>query len=333
MKISNKKIYISVLLLLLAGAVIGGGVIYSRIKTSFQNQANEINSLKTQQQNLATQSQQQLKQAQTDLQNAKPTTIVNNISTPESSSDPYNISASDLAPFLTGVNLIICNNPTTGEVSGSGSLWYLNGKYTILTNHHVVEHPWTTGFCGVQEYDSKGNHLGYHDINTNTETVWNSLTDIDDLELSEVNSSYAESMAQSCVGSSLGHCANTSELNYSISNLPFCSNQMLLNSPVTIIGFPASTMDTQAEPGGVGINFNRTVTNGVISSYDHSVQPNLPDPNYYVSAKVDSGNSGGIALSKNNGKLCVLGVPTWVSTGNYENEGVIQNINNVMYTP
>ena len=58
--------------------------------------------------------------------------------------------------------------------------------------------------------------------------------------------------------------------------------------------------------------------------------------NYYSSGDAtnnfqDSGNSGGIALSKYNNKICVLGIPTWISRGTYETQGLIQNIHNVFY--
>jgi hypothetical protein len=32
-----------------------------------------------------------------------------------------------------------------------------------------------------------------------------------------------------------------------------------------------------------------------------------------------------------NGKLCVLGVATWVSEGKFENMGIIQNMHNIKY--
>ncbi|MBU6415530.1 hypothetical protein KGQ34_04820, partial [Patescibacteria group bacterium] len=78
---------------------------------------------------------------------------------------------------------------------------------------------------------------------------------------------------------------------------------------------------------------SRISTNGIISGYDNSVilpPQNLSNPNYYVSAKIDSGNSGGVAFSKDSNGLCVLGVPTWLSIGNYETQGIIQNIHNVL---
>ena len=58
---------------------------------------------------------------------------------------------------------------------------------------------------------------------------------------------------------------------------------------------------------------------------------NLPDPNYFISNKIDHGNSGGIALSKYNDSLCVLGIPTWLNRGVSDNQGIVQNIKNVMY--
>lgn len=58
----------------------------------------------------------------------------------------------------------------------------------------------------------------------------------------------------------------------------------------------------------------------------------MPYVNYYTSAKVDAGNSGGIAMMEDdNHKLCILGVPTWISVGEYETEGIIQNIHNIIY--
>jgi len=98
---------------------------------------------------------------------------------------------------------------------------------------------------------------------------------------------------------------------------------MPVNSPVAVVGFPTFT--------NKGVFATRTTTNGVISAHDFTaLVDNLPYSNYYVSAKIDTGNSGGIAFSKNNNALCLLGIPTWLSVGNYETQGVIQNIHNIM---
>jgi len=96
-----------------------------------------------------------------------------------------------------------------------------------------------------------------------------------------------------------------------------CSNKMPIGTPVVIIGFPSFAKGTQ------------TVTDGIISGY--SPANGLPYTNYYISAKMDSGNSGGLAISKDSTGLCNLGLPTWVSTGNFDNQGVVQNIQNVLH--
>ena len=124
--------------------------------------------------------------------------------------------------------------------------------------------------------------------------------------------------------------------NYSMSSLRKCPSSISLGSPVVIIGFPAyAKRDTEVilpTIGNVKTIF-RTVTNGIVSGYDTSdVAPkgNLKDPNFFISAKIDSGNSGGIAIAKDGDGLCVLGIPTWLTVGNYETQGLVQNIRNVL---
>ena len=112
-------------------------------------------------------------------------------------------------------------------------------------------------------------------------------------------------------------------LNYNISSLPRCSKKMPQGSKVVIIGYPAYAQEEFTIQGLSGVSNARIITEGVISGYS-SILP-TSNPNYYVSAKVDSGNSGGVALSKDEKGLCFLGIPTWLSLGNYETQGVVQN--------
>lgn len=119
------------------------------------------------------------------------------------------------------------------------------------------------------------------------------------------------------------------QLNYKISSLRDCPSNTAQGSPVTIIGFPLFAALPDSTNGSI---IARTVTNGVISGYDNGIS-GLPYSNYFVSATIDSGNSGGIALSKDANGLCLLGIPTWITmTGKYSNEGIVQNINNIMYS-
>ena len=75
-----------------------------------------------------------------------------------------------------------------------------------------------------------------------------------------------------------------------------------LGDPVRIFGYPQTS-------GG----FYLTVTDGVISSFsDEGV--------ILTSAKIDEGNSGGLAVDQ---KGCMVGVPVAISEGRYQNLGVI----------
>ena len=109
---------------------------------------------------------------------------------------------------------------------------------------------------------------------------------------------------------------------------------MSVGSPVIVIGYPAfGKQQVQVEEYNSSIS-SKQVTEGIISGHDTSIERpvgNLPYSNYYVSAKIDSGNSGGVVLSKDNNGLCLLGVATWLSLGNFETQGVVQNMRNVMY--
>ena len=120
-----------------------------------------------------------------------------------------------------------------------------------------------------------------------------------------------------------------------ISSLPLCSPQIPLGTNIVVIGYPITTTHTQKIQGFEYIRYlvnPETYTVGVISAYENPLE-GLNFKNYFTTAQVDSGNSGGLALSKENGKLCLLGIPTWVSQGNFQNQGIIQSWHNVIYQP
>ena len=106
---------------------------------------------------------------------------------------------------------------------------------------------------------------------------------------------------------------------------------MAINSPVVIIGYPAYALRSAGESdSGYGLS-SRILTNGVISGYENSVTlppHNLPSPNYYVSAKIDSGNSGGIAFQKTE-VVCVFRNTNMAYRWKFETQGVVQEIHNI----
>ena len=75
-----------------------------------------------------------------------------------------------------------------------------------------------------------------------------------------------------------------------------------LGEEVRILGYPLSS-------GG----YNLTVTEGVVSGFTE-------DGYILTSAKVDEGNSGGLAIDAYG---CSIGIPSAVSVGEYENMGII----------
>lgn len=82
-----------------------------------------------------------------------------------------------------------------------------------------------------------------------------------------------------------------------LSSESLCKKEAALGEKIVVLGYPT-----------IGAASGITATEGIISGieYDH----------YVTSAKIDHGNSGGIAISlKNN---CYLGAPTFVKSGNLE---------------
>lgn len=87
------------------------------------------------------------------------------------------------------------------------------------------------------------------------------------------------------------------------------SSTARLGDPVRIYGYPQTS-------GG----FNLTITDGVVSSL-------ASQGVILTSAKVDAGNSGGLAVDK---KGCMVGIPTAVTQGKYQNLGVITATSRVL---
>ena len=68
------------------------------------------------------------------------------------------------------------------------------------------------------------------------------------------------------------------------------------------------------------VDLDLTITDGVVSS--------LPgDGTILTSAKIDAGNSGGLAVDK---KGCMVGIPAAVSEGKYQNLGVIITTDSIL---
>lgn len=313
----NQKAFlkIPVLTIIIAGILILSGFGYLGFKQYQKIQEENISKEK-----IALEQQKALEQAQVEIEKlkegneitqAKQKELEQNlyIEKLESKTQNYFISSTEINKYITGVVLIKCS-----DSEGSGFLMNLNSGYSIVTNDHVVAE---NAKCGAMPYDNSEINMGYFDLDLKSQNEWNNYTDITILKMSiPVNIvEFVKPIAS---------------LNYNLSKLRLCQDKMPVGSPVVVLGYPAFGKHI-SETGRlyeVPVS-DRQTTEGVISGYYKSSK--LPYLNYYVSAKIDSGNSGGISFSKDSNGLCLLGVPTWVSIGNFETQGMVQNMQNVMY--
>ncbi|MEN9338083.1 MAG: Trypsin-like peptidase domain [Candidatus Parcubacteria bacterium] len=221
------------------------------------------------------------------------------------------ISSSDIGLYSSGVVQVICVQGQS-VISGSGSLFsFKETSHAVLTNYHVVEN---ADRCVA--------------VMTNTA---NTITGV--FALREAIYTYNKNTDQAilALGDPLSkNSVPVGNYNYSLSSLKKCTSLLPIGSPVVIVGFPAyAKRDSTVTIDTIGTvqSIYRTTTNGIISGYDTS---GTGDANYFVSAKIDKGNSGGIALAKDASGLCALGLPTWLTVGNYETQGLVQNINAIL---
>lgn len=234
------------------------------------------------------------------------------------------ITSAEISKYISGVVDIYC-----GASGGSGSILKLNnGEYVVLTNYHVVEEPLydkdlEMNYCVVTIEDNYGDSLGFLYANLDLDYLANVDLDIAMSPLIEITSD----------SPLFDYGAQLNKLNTSITGLTHCPHQIDVGSPVISIGYPSSgTVYGEFIEGIEGSKSNRITTNGIVSGYDDSSKylANARYVDYFVTSKIDSGNSGGISLSKHDGQICFLGVPTLVNIGDYEVQGLVQNVNNFL---
>jgi len=106
-----------------------------------------------------------------------------------------------------------------------------------------------------------------------------------------------------------------------LENYPVCSENKIIGGKVYIFGYPGSAFEYT--PGIMEILVgNLIVSNGIISG------KNL-NGDYFTDAKIDSGFSGGLAVAKIDDEICIVGIPTWIGEGQYENLGLIQSFQKI----
>lgn len=256
-----------------------------------------------------------------------------NVNTSEPSSNQRDsfsqITTADISPYLSGVVEVICKKKDVNGVlqfnsTGSGSLWDFSGSdFRLLTNAHVINgndlcYFWIPSASGINT------SIGTYYLDLNNITSWNNVSDEAVIPI-VMPSAYPLNPENIGIFN-----VPISQLNFGISNLRKCSSDIPKISPVMVVGFPAfSSINNSNNPGG--IYKDQITTNGIISGYDSSpTNKGLKYSDFYISSIIDSGSSGGIAFSKDVNGLCVLGMPTWLNSGNFSTQGLVQNINNVL---
>ncbi len=180
---------------------------------------------------------------------------------------------------------ILCD---TGN-GGSGTIFTSNG--IVLTNNHVI-----TGAKSCEVTIPDASTGGISKIYEAAPVIVPNLSKQYDVATLKIDGSYTDKN-----GKTWGAYPTT----FTSFELPSSCDPTIaskLGDSVRIYGYPITS-------GG----YNLTVTDGVISSF-------ADNGDILTSAKVDSGNSGGLAIDQNG---CWLGIPSAVTGGNYQNLGII----------
>jgi len=195
---------------------------------------------------------------------------------------------------------IVCSyeDLDTGEeytTGGSGVIWRSSG--IIITNNHIIPQNETDIFVSECVITLPDIETGEPDeIYFAEPSVVAGISDYYDLALLTINEVYEDE--EGIVYGDFPRKFQEIDLGLCVDSDDFIK----LGEKIIVLGYPTYT-------GG----YNLTITEGVVSSY-------TDDGFISTSAKIDSGNSGGLAVDKNG---CMVGVPTAVIEGDYESIGLV----------
>ncbi len=186
---------------------------------------------------------------------------------------------------LKSVVNIGCDN----GYGGSGTIWTNNG--IILTNNHVIKGSTTCLITIPNPTDGSPTA-----IYTAIPLIVPDLSQLYDLAALQITGSYTDSNRK---------IWGVYPTTFPAFTKPFtCKDaKPQLGDTIRLYGYPVTSGD-----------YNLTITDGIISNF-------TDNGDILTSAKVDSGNSGGLAINQQTG--CMVGIPSAVESGNYQNLGVI----------
>jgi len=230
-------------------------------------------------------------------------------------SQPQQKSLADItAEWQGSTAYIVCDwNVPSGDLqedSGSGLLATLNSIPTIITNKHVVYSP-QYGYATHCDIKFPNDDGGY--IYTNQDYVgygstgyfqnYGNLTvDSNGYDVAYITGMYWVHLIGS--SSALTTTPPSISLSDRSQNGSFaCNTPESTGDSVLVLGYPINGPQINE----YGDDTEPTVTDGIISGTDGVY--------YTTSAKVDSGNSGGLVIDETND--CYVGIPTWDESGNF----------------
>tara|TARA_B100000745_G_C20151287_1_gene394706 strand:- start:1889 stop:3073 length:1185 start_codon:yes stop_codon:yes gene_type:complete len=199
---------------------------------------------------------------------------------------------------------IVCESTIDGELSGgSGTMMTEDGL--ILTASHIFPQDADTVY--VDPDNGCLVILPDEATGVSDEMYWAEpivipgISDLYDIAFMQINDVYVDEDFIS-----YGTYPNTFHSFWASSQYDaVCTDDKLdinLGDRVRVLGYPSTS-------GGLSL----TITEGIISALDE-------DGNLLTSAKIDSGNSGGIAIADDG---CIIGMPIAVREGDYQNLGQI----------
>lgn len=210
----------------------------------------------------------------------------------EEQEDPVLSSLEIQRTITPSVVNIVCENYLTGDVhSGSGVIIDEDG--IIITNSHIIpqdeEFIYTEGcLVALSIFDDDFGIFWADPV------VIPGLSDEYDLAFMYIYDAYYDDEEELFYGT---YPRKFPEFDDS----DRCWGNVELGEPIRIIGYPDAG------------DFSLVVTEGIISFF-------TLDGLIMTSAKISSGNSGGIAIDRHG---CMIGIPSMVSIGKHENLGVI----------
>ncbi len=245
-----------------------------------------------------------------------------------------------------GSGIYLSENSITGNNLTEEGFTYLDGY--VLTNAHVAQlkkitrEGWNFNFCDVMLNESiKNGDTWLGTIIGAGQFSYNEKTHFLDKNIDIVLLKYPEKLQNRPVEKP--NMSDSILKSLLLKNYPVCASAKIIGEKVYVFGYPSSafeyeTLKQQREryiENGWDTNIldklsddisvskrNLIILDGIISGKDSN-------GDYYTTAKIDAGSSGGLAVSKINGEICIVGIPTWVSGGEYENLGMIQSFQKI----